>query len=127
MSRLLAPGEVTLEQLAQGALGELFGIEMGRVIENIADLNTSSTAKRKIVLEIEVAPAETRESAHVRFRASSKIAPTRPAESTFYIGKSSSTQRIVAVEHNPKQEQLFPSPPAPDGDKVIPLHAKTEG
>lgn len=43
-------------QMARGAFQERVDYEMGRVVDNILDLNTKATAKRKITLTIELTP-----------------------------------------------------------------------
>lgn len=40
-------------QMARGAFQERVDYEMGRVVDNILDLNTKATAKRKITLTID--------------------------------------------------------------------------
>lgn len=59
---------VTLLQLSQGAAGELFDDEFEKVLRNILDINTDPKAKRKISLEIELAPAESREVADITIK-----------------------------------------------------------
>ena len=121
----LAPNQVTLEKLAAGAAGELFELEMTRVVRNIADLNTSAIAARKITIEVEIKPEDSREKAAITVRCNSKLAPTRPATSLIFIGKVGNTP--VAVEHNPRQQDLFPNG-APEGsDKVVPLFGDRKG
>ena len=44
---------VTLDTIGGGALVELFALEMSRVLENIADPNTETTAKRTITLQVD--------------------------------------------------------------------------
>lgn len=53
---------VTLGELAAGAAGERFDYTMQRLVDNIRDLNTDATAKRKIMLEITMQPSEDRET-----------------------------------------------------------------
>lgn len=121
----LAPNQVTLVSLAQGAAGELFELEMDRVVRNIADMNTSSIAARRITIQVEIKPEDSREKAAITVRCHSKLVPTRPATSTVFIGKVGSTP--VAVEHNPRQKDLFPNG-APEGsDKVVPLFGDRKG
>ena len=47
-------------QMARGAFQERVDYEMGRVVDNILDLNTKATAKRKITLTIELTPDDLR-------------------------------------------------------------------
>lgn len=52
-------------QMARGAFQERVDYEMGRVVDNILDLNTKATAKRKITLTIELTPDDERQTISV--------------------------------------------------------------
>lgn len=52
---------VKLSELGQGALQELFESELEKVIENINDINTDPTKKRKITMTIDIKSDEYRE------------------------------------------------------------------
>ena len=47
-------------QMAQGAFQERVDYEMQRCVDNILDVNTKATAKRKITLTIELTPDDDR-------------------------------------------------------------------
>ncbi|EIE3860326.1 hypothetical protein LDE17_000344 [Staphylococcus pseudintermedius] len=61
---------VKLSELGQGALQELFESELEKVIENINDINTDPTKKRKITMTIDIKSDEYREIifAHVKVK-----------------------------------------------------------
>lgn len=44
--------ELSLASLAQGAAEELFAYELGRVLANVADVNTAAMAEREIVVHM---------------------------------------------------------------------------
>ena len=48
-------------QMARGAIQERVDYEVGKAVDNILDLNTDPTAKRKITLTIEMKPDENRQ------------------------------------------------------------------
>lgn len=58
-------------QMARGAFQERVDYEMGRVVDNILDLNTKATAKRKITLTIELTPDDERQTISVAVQAKS--------------------------------------------------------
>ena len=72
-------------QMARGAIEERVDYEMARVIDNILDLNTKPTAKRKVTLTVEIEPDDMRETLSVKVTAKSVLAPTNPI-STSLLG-----------------------------------------
>lgn len=99
---------VTLVSLAGGAAVELFQEEFNRVLKNIDDPNTEAEAARIITLKVTIKPDEDRAVGRVTVAASSKIAGVKPAGSVIYMGRHRGT--LVAVEHNPKQIEMFKTP-----------------
>jgi len=102
---------VSLETLGGGASGrmsaavELFNLEFQRVLDNCMDPNTKPTAKRQVILTVKLTPDENRESCVVEISAASKIAAVRPYPTHIFLGKDAG--RVVAVEHDPKQMNVF--------------------
>ena len=76
---------ITLAGLSNGALQEVFDRELSNVLENIKDVNTNPKAARKIVLEIEFKPHESRDIAEVCLKANAKLAPVKEINSVVYI------------------------------------------
>lgn len=72
-------------QMARGAILERTDYEMSRVIENIADPNTSATAKRKLTLTLEFKPDDNRQTIMVACVAKSALAPTNPVVTSLYL------------------------------------------
>ena len=52
---------VTLESLANGAIAEIFGHELERVLENIQDHNTVASSKRQLNLTFTLSPNSNRD------------------------------------------------------------------
>lgn len=110
------PQVVTLMTLADGAALELFQKALKTVLENIDDPNTDAEAKRAIRLEFNFSPDDERRVGSVEVKCSTKLAGIRGAHTLIYMGRHQG--ELVAVEHNPKQVELFP---APGGElRVIP-------
>lgn len=108
---------VTLASLGNGAVLELFDHELKKVIGNIADVNTSPTAKREINIKIIVKPDDDRDVGTTQIEVTSKLASTKPVKSTMYFGKKDG--KLVAVESNPKQPSIFDGPNT--GPRIVPL------
>lgn len=66
-------------QMAKGAIQERVDYEVSRVIDNILDMNTEPTVKRKVVLTIELKPDEGRQVITMSASAKSTLAPPRPS------------------------------------------------
>ena len=66
-------------QMARGAIQERADYEMTRILENILDYNTSPTAKRKLVITLELKPDDSRQNISVSCTAKSTLAATNPS------------------------------------------------
>lgn len=102
---------VTLETIGNGALAELFSAELQRVLQNIADPNTDSKTKRQITINVIFKPGRDRDAAVVELKCGSKLAGIMTVESKLYIGMRRG--QLIAVEHDPRQQQLFDQPKTP--------------
>lgn len=96
---------VTLASVSNGAALELFDRELKRVIENIADINTSPKAKREINLKIVIQPDEERGIGFASLEVTAKLAGVKPVASTMYFGKKDG--EFVAVTRNINQPSIF--------------------
>lgn len=74
---------MTLSTIAGGALEELFGAELTRVLANIQDVNTDPKAKRVITFRLEFAPAEDREMTDIKVSCASPNPVTLAPYRTF--------------------------------------------
>jgi hypothetical protein len=93
--------ELTLANIGGGAAVEKFAEELDRVIENILDPNTEAKAKRKIVLEVCIAPNHERGFGAITISSVAKLAPTTAYATRAYFGRDA--DRHVCFEDNPRQ------------------------
>lgn len=62
---------VTLDTIGGGALSELFDAELARILANIADPNTDTSAKRVVTISVSFKPNLDRDVADVELKCSS--------------------------------------------------------
>lgn len=94
MSKQFVP--ISLATIKGGVLQEVFERELASVLENIADANTKPKTSRKITLEVEFKPNESREMAEVILKAQSKLAPVEEVSTMIYLEQDKG--RPVALE-----------------------------
>ena len=102
---------LTLDNLSDGAVKELFQTELDKVILNIQDPNTDATKAREITLKFKVIPNETRDKASIEVYPSSKLAPARAIGVTAFIGMSNGAG-VAAEYRRPQQLDMLPQTPA---------------
>lgn len=96
---------VTLDTIGGGALPELFGAELSRILANIADPNTDPTAKRAVSITVTFKPKADRDIADVELTCSSKLAGITTVSTRLFMGKHQG--KLIAVESDPRQTTLF--------------------
>jgi len=96
--------ELTLDNIGGGVATELFAEELGKVLGNILDVNTSAKAKRAITLTATFSPMKGRDEVLVTVEVKSKLAAPTGAAATIFVGMRKG--RAVAVEHDPRQLQI---------------------
>ena len=89
-------------QMARGAIQERVDYEVGKAVDNILDLNTDPTAKRKITLTIEMKPDENRQYIKISASAKSALAPVLPVGTTLGIAANPETGEMLLVESTPQ-------------------------
>lgn len=94
---------VTLANIAGGAAEVLFARELDRVLENIADPNTSDSSAREITVKVTIKP-KNREMGLVTVQSASKLGAMTGEGTLVYIGRLEG--RMIAVENNPRQAQI---------------------
>lgn len=82
-------------QMARGAIQERADYEMTRILENIQDFNTSPTAKRKLVITLELKPDDTRQNIAVSCTAKSTLAATNPVTTALYVANEDTIVEMV--------------------------------
>ncbi len=100
-----AEEEVTLSTIGGGALAELFGAEMERVLANIQDPNTDDKQKRTITIQVVFSPGRDRTDSAVEIKCNSKLAGIRGVNTVVFLGKRQG--RLIAVENDPRQSNMF--------------------
>lgn len=102
---------VTLDTIGGGALPELFGAELARILANIADPNTDPTAKRAVTITVSFKPKADRDIADVELTCASKLAGITTVSTRLFMGRHQG--KLIAVENDPRQSNLFdPARPA---------------
>jgi hypothetical protein len=99
------PEQITLDNICNGAVEEVFQRELEYVLENIADVNTDPEAKRKISFEFTFEPFEDRSGAKIIFACKSKQAPVNAANGMMFLSRKGTN--FIAIPHDPKQSRLF--------------------
>lgn len=94
--------KASILQMARGAIQERVDYEVGKVVDNIMDLNTDPTAKRKITLTIEMKPDENRQFIKIAASCKSTLAPVLPVGTTLGIASMPETGEMVLVESTPQ-------------------------
>ena len=89
-------------QMARGAIQERVDYEVCKAVDNIMDLNTDPTAKRKITLTIEMKPDENRQYIKISASAKSALAPVLPVGTTLGIAANPDTGEMVLGESAPQ-------------------------
>lgn len=82
-------------EMARGAIQERADYEMTRILANVLDANTSATAKRKLVLTLELKPDDSRQNIAVNVTAKSTLAPTNPVTTSLYVASEDTIVEMV--------------------------------
>lgn len=106
---------LTIDNIGLGAVSERFDEELVKVVGNILDHNTDPKVKRKINIELTIAPnQDNRELCSMAVKVSSKLAPSKTLVSALTVGMDRRTGEVDAIEIVPQQGKLFPE------DKKVP-------
>ena len=90
---------VSLEQIMGGGLQEQFGKSFDRVIENLADPNTSFKEARKITITLKFVQNEARDDVSCAVSVAEKLAAQSPMQTAFMVGKNLKTGEMYAEEY----------------------------
>lgn len=86
-----------LQNIAGGALQELFANDLEKVLANIDDKNTSAKKVRKLIIELKLVPAdESREIILADIRTKTLLAPIEGVTTKIMLDKNGN--KIVAAE-----------------------------
>lgn len=97
--------EVTLDNIGNGVVNDLFARELDQVLKNIADLNVSPKEKRHIDIKIVIVPNEERQIGFVEIKCQSKLPGAKARAATFDIVDRHGKK--VAIQSNLRQQSLF--------------------
>lgn len=89
-------------EMAQGAIMEQVNVEVGKIVDNILDINTEAKKKRTLTLTVDFIPDANRSQVAITATAKSKLLPNNAIQTTLYVGADSSTGEIQAVEMVPQ-------------------------
>jgi len=95
---------VSLENLGRGAAVEKFDDCLQQVLENILDPNTGASA-RAVTLKVTIKPNENRTLCSVSIACDPKLVFPKPFVTEMFVGSDGG--KVIATEHNPKQDPLF--------------------
>lgn len=96
---------LTLENINNGAVLDLFAEEWERLIGDIADVNKPAEKARTIAIEIEVKPDETRGHAAITVRAKTKVPSAIGTKGIAYFSLEGG--RVESYVNNFDQGELF--------------------
>ena len=89
-------------RMAMGAIEERVNYEMGRVLDNILDVNTEAKKKRKMIVTLEFLPDADRRTIQVCAAVKSALVPTDPVLTSLYVSSSPSTGEMEVYEMVPQ-------------------------
>lgn len=93
--------EISLQELAGGALQEKVNQAFEKVMQNMQDPNTPWKNKRKITVEITFAQNEDRTDCTCDISVDTKLAAVKPVSTKFCTQKDLATGEIYAQEYGP--------------------------
>lgn len=99
---------ITLSNLSRGAVDELFSREFDKVLENIADINTSPTAVRTINIKISIKPKESRENGDISIKTSATLSPAKEHSDPIYFTRQAG-KHLAFQAKTVEQDELFPN------------------
>jgi hypothetical protein len=99
---------LSLENVCNGAMPEIFRRELTAVLANIADLNTSTEKKRSLNLKLVFTPFSDRSGAQIELVCETKLAGVKGVKSNAFI--YSHNGQLLAIPQDARQEKLFGKP-----------------
>lgn len=90
--------DLTLSNLAAGAIQEKLDHEMEKVFSNIHDSNTNAQDKRSITIKLDLTPDENRQTVKMESTVTVKLANLKSVSTTVLTGKDLSSGKVEARE-----------------------------
>lgn len=101
------PTEITLANLAGGALMETATAELRRICENIQDPNVKADSKRKLKIEILLEPDETRQMVRITYQVQAAIPGPDAGKTVALVAMDPNSNALTLFEAY-QQQPLFP-------------------
>lgn len=98
--------KISLEEIAGGALQEQFGKAFARVVDNLADPNTSFKEARKITITLKFTQNEQRDDVACDVLVTEKLATQASTRTAFAVGKNLKTGEMFAEEYGRNQMSI---------------------
>lgn len=98
--------KITLNEITGGALQEQFAKAFNKVLENLADPNTSYKDTRKITIALTFKQNERRDDVVCDVLVSEKLAVQSPTRTAFAVGKNLRTGEYYAEEYGRNQMSM---------------------
>lgn len=92
----------SLLDMASGGFKEVVDYEVSKVFDNIMDVNTKATAKRKVTVTMEFQPDDSRANVRVATVVKTSLATVNPVTTTLYVAGENSTGEVQVVEMTPQ-------------------------
>lgn len=89
-------------EMSGGAILERVDYEMGRIMENILDPNTKPTAKRKLVVTVELTPSADRKTITINTTAKATLCATDAVTTALALVGAPGSGELAAVEMTPQ-------------------------
>ena len=117
--------KVSLEEIAGGALQEQFGKAFAKVVENLADPNTSYKEARKITITLKFTQNEQRDDVACDVSVTEKLAAQAGTRTAFAVGKNLKTGELYANEYGRNQMSINDLDIDPETGEVTDEEPKT--
>jgi len=103
-------------EMAQGAVMEQIVNESTKIMANVLDPNTKSTATRKMTITLTFHPNDARDKVTVEAQAKSTLAPRKAVETSFFVAEDDqgNPHAREITSYDPNQETIF----VPEEEKV---------
>ena len=98
------PEEVTLANIGEGVVPELFQRELKAVLENMADINTEVKVAREINIKFKFMPTEQRDMSGLEISCQSKLVGAKSKSSSVFVVHENN--KIVGYQMKVKQQEF---------------------
>lgn len=83
---------------ARGAIMEQVDIEVGKIVQNILDPNTSDKKKRQLLITVDFEPLADRTQVAIHATAKCKLQPNAPISTTMFVDADEETGELCLLE-----------------------------